>query len=264
VIVGITGVGYGLHLESGRLDAPFSGEVVVGFAGDYGRPGFYAAFDAESGQRLWQFDTIAPTGWEGDFRDTTPDGVPMNRNVVRERRDLTKFPDAAEHGGGSAWTTPAFDAQTNTLYVGTGNPSPQMEDASRPGDNLYSVSLVALDANTGKIKWHFQQVPHDLWGYDVASPPVLFDLATEHGVVPAIGQASKLGWFYVHDRNSGSLIYKSEPRTTRESIRRADDRGRTHLARRPRWRQLVADRVRPVFRAGLCSRLAYADTISQA
>ena len=218
VIVGITGVGYGLHLESGRLDAPFSGEVVVGFAGDYGRPGFYAAFDAESGQRLWQFDTIAPTGWEGDFRYTTPDGVPMNRDVVRERRDLTKFPDAAEHGGGSAWTTPAFDAQTNTLYVGTGNPSPQMEDASRPGDNLYSVSLVALDADTGKIKWHFQQVPHDLWGYDVASPPVLFYLPTEHGVVPAIGQASKLGWFYVHDRNSGSLIYKSEPFVPQENL----------------------------------------------
>jgi len=138
VIVGITGVGYGLHLDSGRPDAPFSGEVVVGFAGDYGRPGFYAAFDAASGRRIWQFDTIAPTGWEGDFRTTTPDGVPMHRDVVQERHELTKFPDAAKHGGGSAWTTPAFDTQTGTLYVGTGNPSPQMEDVSRPGDNLYA------------------------------------------------------------------------------------------------------------------------------
>jgi alcohol dehydrogenase (cytochrome c) len=218
VIVGITGVGYGLHLDSGRPDAPFSGEVVVGFAGDYGRPGFYAAFDAESGRRLWQFDTIAPTGWEGDFRTTTPDGVPMHRDVVHERNDLTKFPDAAKHGGGSAWTTPALDEQTGTLYIGTGNPSPQMEDASRPGDNLYSVSLVALDANTGNRKWHFQQVPHDLWGYDVASPPVLFDLPTDHGAIPAVGQASKLGWFYVHDRNTGSLIYKSEPFVPQENL----------------------------------------------
>ena len=218
VIVGITGVGYGLHLDSGRPGAPFSGEVVVGFAGDYGRPGFYAAFDAESGQRLWQFDTIAPTGWEGDFRTTTPDGVPMHRDVVHERQDLTKFPDAAKHGGGSAWTTPAFDAQTGTLYIGTGNPSPQMEDASRPGDNLYTVSLVALDASSGNVKWHFQQVPHDLWGYDVASPPVLFDLPTDHGVIPVVGQASKLGWFYVHDRERGSLIYKSEPFVPQENL----------------------------------------------
>jgi alcohol dehydrogenase (cytochrome c) len=218
VIVGITGVGFGLHLESGRSERPLSGEVVVGFAGDYGRPGFYAAFDAESGKRIWQFDTIATNGWEGDFRATTPDGVPMHRDVGRERQDLAKFPDAAKHGGGSAWTTPAFDAKTGTLYVGTGNPSPQMEDASRPGDNLFSVSLVALDADTGKMKWNFQQVPHDLWGYDVASPPVLFDLPTDHGVVPAVGQASKIGWFYVHDRDSGALIYKSDPFVPQENL----------------------------------------------
>jgi PQQ-dependent dehydrogenase (methanol/ethanol family) len=207
-----------LHLEAGRPDLPFSGEVVVGFAGDYGRPGFYAALDAESGERIWQFDTIAPNGWEGDFRTATVDGVSLHRDVVHERKNLAKFPDAAKHGGGSAWTTPALDAQTATLYVGTGNPSPQMEAASRPGDNLYSVSLVALDANTGKIKWHFQQVPHDLWGYDVASPPVLFDLPMDGRVLPAVGQASKLGWFYVHDRNSGSLIYKSEAFVPQENL----------------------------------------------
>ena len=218
VIVGITGVGYGLHLESGRPNAPLGGEVVVGFAGDYGRPGFYAAFDVETGRRVWQFDTIAKTGWEGDFRTTTPDGVPLHRDVARERAELAKFPEAAKHGGGSAWTTPAFDPQTGVLFVGTGNPSPQMEDSSRPGDNLYSVSLVALDAETGKMKWQFQQVPHDLWGYDVASPPVLFDLPSDHGVIPAVGQASKLGWFYVLDRNSGALIYKSEPFVPQENL----------------------------------------------
>jgi len=209
IIIGITGVGYGLHLEGDRPNAPLG--AVVGFAGNYGRPGFFAAFDAATGQRVWQFDTIAKANWEGAMRASTPDGVPLNRDIAQEKRELAKYPTAALHGGGSAWTTPAFDAHTGTLFVGVGNPSPQMDDISRPGDNLYTVSLVALDAQTGKVKWYYQQVPHDIWGYDVASPPVLFDLPTDKGLVPAVGQASKLGWFYVHDRRTGELLYKSEP-----------------------------------------------------
>lgn len=209
VVIGITGVGYGLHLEGKRPNAPLG--AVIGFAGSYGRPGFYAAFDAETGRRVWQFDTIAKTGWEGEFRATTPDGVPLNRDIARERRDLAKYPAASKHGGGSAWTTPAYDPQSNTLFVGIGNPSPQMDDVSRPGDNLYTVSLAALDADSGALKWHYQQVPHDVWGYDVASPPVLFDLPGERGNRAVVGQASKMGWFYVNDRVTGELIYKSEP-----------------------------------------------------
>lgn len=209
VIVGITGVGYGLHLESARPNAPLG--AVIGIAGRYGRPGFYAAFDAATGQRVWQFDTVAATGWEGQFRSSTPDGLPLHRDIEREKRELTRYPQAARHGGGSAWTTPAIDARSGTLFVGTGNPSPQMDDVSRPGDNLYTVSLVALDARSGRVKWHYQQVPHDVWGYDVASPPVLFDLPTPKGPVAAVGQASKTGWFYVHDRASGELLFKSEP-----------------------------------------------------
>ena len=216
VIIGITGVGYGLHLEGNRPDAPLG--AVVGISGNYGRPGFFAAFDSETGKRVWEFDTIAKTGWEGAFSASTPDGVPLNRDIEREKRDLIKYPDAAKHGGGSAWTTPAFDPKLGLLYLGIGNPSPQMDDVSRPGDNLYTVSLVALDAETGKLKWYYQQVPHDVWGYDVASPPVLFDLPTEKGVIPAIGQASKVGWFYVHDRRTGELIYKSEPFVPQENL----------------------------------------------
>lgn len=216
VIIGITGVGYGMHIEGNRANAPLG--AVIGIAGNYGRPGFYAAFDANTGRRVWQFDTIPDAGWEGAFQNSTPDGVALNRNTSQEKRDLSKYPDADKHGGGSAWTTPAFDPKTGTLFVGIGNPSPQMDDTSRPGDNLYSVSLAALDAETGKLKWYYQQVPHDLWGYDVASPPVLFDLPTKEGNIPVVGQASKVGWFYVHDRRDGRLIYKSQPFVPQENL----------------------------------------------
>jgi glucose dehydrogenase len=208
VIVGITGVGYGLHIDNPREDAPLG--AVIGVAGRYGRPGFLAAYDVNNGKRVWQFDTIPDKGWEGVFAEKLEDGVTFNRDVAQEKTDLAKYPDAARFGGGSAWSTPAIDATTDTLYFGTGNPSPQMNDISRPGDNLYTVSLVALDVNTGKRKWHYQQVPHDLWGYDLASPPVLFNYNFNGKTIAAVGQASKTGWFYIHDRATGKLLKKSD------------------------------------------------------
>ncbi|MCK6375325.1 MAG: PQQ-binding-like beta-propeller repeat protein [Zoogloea sp.] len=208
VLIGVTGVGYGLHLDSDRDGAPLG--AVVGFAGSYGRPGFLAAFDVATGKRVWQFDTIAPNHWEGEFRRTTPDGVALHRDIDKERADLPKYPDAARYGGGSAWSTPAIDTDNGLLYFGTGNPSPQMDGSSRPGDNLYTVSLVCLDVATGQIRWHYQQVPHDQWGYDVASPAVLFDYPHEGKVVPAVGQAAKIGWYYIHNRLTGELLKKSD------------------------------------------------------
>ena len=208
VIVGITGVGYGLHIDNPTADAPLG--AVIGVTGRYGRPGFLAAYDVKDGKRLWQFDTIPANGWEGKYAETTEDGATFNRDVAQEKSDLAKYPDAARFGGGSAWSTPAIDAASDTLYFGTGNPSPQMNDISRPGDNLYTVSLVALDVNTGKRKWHYQQVPHDLWGYDLASPPVLFNYQLNGKTVAAVGQASKTGWFYIHNRATGELLKKSD------------------------------------------------------
>ena len=208
VLIGVTGVGYGLHLDSDRDGAPLG--AVVGFAGNYGRPGFLAAFDVNTGTRVWQFDTIASTNWEGEFRQTTPDGITFHRDIEKERADLAKYPEAAKYGGGSAWSTPAIDAKNGLLYFGTGNPSPQMDGTSRPGDNLYTVSLVCLDVNTGKIRWHYQQVPHDQWGYDVASPAVLFDYPHNGKLVPAVGQAAKIGWYYIHDRLTGELLRKTD------------------------------------------------------
>lgn len=208
VIVGITGVGYGLHIDNPREDAPLG--AVIGVTGRYGRPGFLAAFDVASGKRVWQVDTIPEQGWEGAFRETTPDGVPLNRDIAAEKANLVNHPDAGRFGGGSAWSTPAIDSKLGLLYFGTGNPSPQMNDVSRPGDNLYTVSLVALDVGSGKLRWHYQQVPHDVWGYDLASPPVLFNFKRDGRSIPAVGQASKTGWFYVHDRKTGELLMKSE------------------------------------------------------
>ena len=208
VIVGVTGVGYGLYIDTPTKDAPLG--AVVGVNGRYGRPGFLAAYDVHNGQRIWQFDTIPAQGWEGQFAETTSDGIPLNRDVSAEKANLINNKDAWRYGGGSAWSTPAIDTETGTLFFGTGNPSPQMNDISRPGDNLYTVSLVALDTNTGKLKWFYQQVPHDVWGYDLASPPVLFNYKQNGTNIPAVGQASKTGWYYINNRSNGKLLMKSE------------------------------------------------------
>ena len=202
VFVGIAGVGYGLH--------PDQGLAVVGVSGHYGRPGLMAAFDAETGAPLWHFDVTGP-GWEGDFRAATPDGVPLARDLPAERAGAARHADAWKYGGGSIYATPVVDAERNLLIFGTGNPSPQMADASRPGDNLYTSSLVALDVRTGRRVWHYQQVPHDRWGYDAASAPVLLDLRHRGRAVPAVAQAGKTGWVYVHDRRDGRLLFKSAP-----------------------------------------------------
>ena len=208
VIVGVTGVGYGLHLDTPTKDAPLG--AVVGVNGRYGRPGFLAAYDVNNGQRIWQFDTIPAQGWEGDFTETTSDGISLNRDVSAEKANLINNKEAWRYGGGSAWSTPAIDTKTNTLFFGTGNPSPQMNDISRPGDNLYTVSLVALDTESGQLKWFYQQVPHDVWGYDLASPPVLFNYKHNGNIIPAVGQASKTGWYYINDRATGKLLMKSD------------------------------------------------------
>ncbi len=207
VIVGITGVGYGLHPEN----------AVVGIPGRYGRPGVLAAFDAATGKPVWQFEVTGP-GWEGEYRLRTADGLDLGRDIAAERAAAPAQADAWRYGGGSLWATPAIDAARGLIFFGTGNPSPQMADVSRPGDNLYTSSLVALDVRSGKRVWHHQQVPHDRWGYDVASPPVLFELTRNGETIPALAQPSKLGWVYVHDRRDGRLLYRSSPFVPQQNL----------------------------------------------
>lgn len=208
VIAGITGVGYGLHLDSDRPGAPLG--AVVGVAGRYGRPGFLAAFDAETGKPVWRFDTTAE-GWEGAFVENTAYGARLPRDVAAEKAAAPANADAWKYGGGSIWHAPALDPATGLLYLGVGNPSPQAASESRPGDNLHTSSLVALDARTGTLVWAYQQTPHDLWGYDVASPPSLFNVEVDGKMVAAVGQASKLGWYFAHDRATGKLLFRSDP-----------------------------------------------------
>ena len=207
VFIGVTGVGYGLHLDSERPGTPLG--AVVGIAGRYGRPGFLSAYDAATGQKVWQFDTTQE-GWEGQFTSATPDGLELPRDLPAEKAAMEAHGDAWRFGGGSVWHAPAADPALGLIYFGVGNPSPQAASESRPGDNLYTVSIVALEAATGRLRWFYQQVPHDMWGYDVASPPSLFDVTVEGQNVPALGQASKLGWYYVLDRRDGRLLFKSE------------------------------------------------------
>ena len=210
VIVGANGLGYGLHLDSTRPGAPLG--AVVGLPGAYGGVGFLAAFDAATGKPVWRFDTIAKPeegGWEGEYSTTAAAGVAMTRDTAAERALAAQHRDAWKSGGGSIYSTPTVDLATGTLYFGVGNPSPQMNGDGRPGDNLYTSSLVAIDGRTGQRRWHWQQVPHDLWGYDVASPPVLIEATVAGKRVPAVAQASKLGWMFVHDRADGRLLYKS-------------------------------------------------------
>ena len=209
VIVGVTGAGYALHLEDekGGLD----GGSVVGIEGGFGRRGWLAAYDAKTGQERWRWYVTKEDGWEGDFVEKTADGVPLHRDIAAEKAAVSKNADAWKVGGGSLWMTPAYDSERGLIFVGTGNPAPQNFGATRPGDNLYTMCLVALDVKTGKLVWHFQQVPHEEWGYDVASPPFLLDFPTDKGPVKAVAQASKTGWIYVHDRADGRLLGKSEP-----------------------------------------------------
>ncbi len=207
VIVGITGVGYGLHLE--KVAGSGLESAVVGIAGKYGQPGFIAAFDAETGTQSWKFETTK-RGWEGHFAETTAYGEKLHRDIQEEKEAAPRFTQAWKFGGGSIFHTPALDIERGLLFFGTGNPSPQGVGDGRPGDNLYTSSLVALNATTGKLVWYFQQVPHDLWGYDLASPPTLFDVEVEGRRVAAVGQASKMGWYFVHERESGKLLFRSE------------------------------------------------------
>jgi glucose dehydrogenase len=225
VFVGITGAGYGLHLDT-TTEGESALSVVGLSGGGHGLRGFLVAYDAHTGKELWRWYAVQGASWVGGWRTATADGVALDRDIDQEKKAATKYRDTWRLGGGSIWTTPAIDPELGLMFVGTGNPAPQMDDSTRPGDNLHTVSLVAIDIDTGETVWAYQQVPHDRWGYDVASPPVLLELTRDGSPVAAVAQAGKTGWVYVHERKTGRLLFKSQPFVPQRNLfRRPSEQG---------------------------------------
>ncbi len=190
----------------------YKDEVVIGSGGgEFGVRGSVSAYDAQTGKQRWRWYATNARDWAGHFTPTTPDGIDLHRDLAQEKADFPHFQDAWKKGGGTVWMTPAADPAMNAIFFTTGNPAPDLLGKVRPGDNLFTNSLVALDASTGKLLWYDQLIPHDLWDLDLASPVVLFDTVDAQGKpVKAVGEAGKAGWLYVADRSTGKVIRKSK------------------------------------------------------
>jgi alcohol dehydrogenase (cytochrome c) len=200
--------------------------IIVGVSGgEYGIRGHVTAYNAGSGEQVWRwysipapkgdptFDEKAPNGWWGTWAPKAEE-ADLHRDIAKEKADSAKYADAWTRGGGGVWMTPAYDKASNTIYVAVGNPSPDLDGSVRPGDNLYTDAVVAIDATSGKTKWYYQTVPHDVWDLDAVSPPVVTKLAGKMVVV----HAGKTGWVYVLDAATGKLIRKSTNFVPHENI----------------------------------------------
>ena len=198
-----------------------NGKVLIGTnGGEYGVRGFVKAYDANSGKLAWTFHTIPEQGHEGVWAENDATGRNMKRNIAAEKAALAKGGgDFYKTLGGGVWMTPAVDVKTNTVFFVVGNPSPDLYGAERPGDNLYTDSIVAVDLNTGNYKWHYQYVAHDVWDLDAVSPPILVDVKDKNGkMIPGVIHGGKTGHIYVHDRSNGNLIRFSEPMVSQEGL----------------------------------------------
>jgi alcohol dehydrogenase (cytochrome c) len=172
----------------GATSAPLvvKDKIIVGTSGgDDGVRGFVAAYDAETGKLAWRFWTIpAP----GEFGSESWPG------------------DLYQHGGGTTWMPGTYDPELNTLFWGTSNPSPDFEGSVRPGDDLYTDCLLALDADSGKLKWYFQFTPHDLYDYDATETPVLLDTTFKGQSRKLLVEANRNGFVYTLDRSTGEYL----------------------------------------------------------
>jgi len=182
--------------------------VIVGTSGaEYGIRGFVRAYNKDDGKPMWTFYTLPDKGWEGNFAEKTGEGEDLKRNITAEKAAMAQYGDAWKRGGGSVWMTPAYDPASHNIFFSVGNPSPDLDGTVRPGDNLYTESVVAIDARTGEYKWHYQEVPHDVWDFDATSPAVIVKL--KNGKT-AVVEAGKTAFVYVLDAETGKLIRKSD------------------------------------------------------
>lgn len=172
----------------------YDGRIITGFGGgDMGTRGRIKAYDARDGKLLWTFFTIPGPGEKGH------ESWPADSEVW-------KF------GGAPIWQTPTVDPELGLLYFSTGNAAPDYNGSIRKGDNLYTASILALEIATGKYRWHFQQVHHDIWDYDSPNPTILFEAPYGGRMRKGIAQASKTGWVYLLDRETGKPLTPIEER----------------------------------------------------
>jgi alcohol dehydrogenase (cytochrome c) len=160
--------------------------VIIGVGGgEYGIRGFVAAYEARSGKELWKFNTIPSPGEPGSE---------------------TWKNDAWKTGGGPVWMTGSYDPDLNLTYWGVGNPGPDWNNEQRPGDNLYTDSVIALDPDNGRMKWHFQFTPNDAYDYDSVQVAVLVDMNWNGTMVKLMMWANRNGYFYALDRETGRFL----------------------------------------------------------
>jgi alcohol dehydrogenase (cytochrome c) len=197
-----------------------NGKVLIGTnGGEYGVRGFLKAFDAQTGKELWSFATVPANGHEGVWATRDATGHDLHRDIAAEKAQLAKGGDFYKTLGGGIWMAPAIDKDTNTVFFVVGNPSPDLYGAERPGDNLYTDSIVAIDLNTGAYKWHYQYIAHDVWDLDAVSPVILTEAKDASGKVRKVAiHGGKTGHIYVHDRATGELIRFSEAMIPQESM----------------------------------------------
>lgn len=169
------------------------GLVTAGLNADYGYRGQIVAVDAKTGREAWRFFVVPAPGEPGS--ETWP-----------------KNNDSWKHGGGAIWLVGAFDPQLDTIFYATGNAVPQYGGENRPGDNLFTDCLIALDRTTGKLRWHYQLVHHDIWEADVAEPPVLFDAQVDGQSRKAIAAMRTDGYLFMLDRVTGKPLGRIEER----------------------------------------------------
>ena len=181
-------------------------KVIVGNSGgDLPTRGFIDAYDPQTGERIWRFYTIPAPGEPGS--------------------DTWSSPDVLPRGGGATWMVGTYDPDLNLIYWGTGNPNPDYYGGDRVGDNLYTASLVALDADTGKLRWHYQFTPHDTHDWDANQIPVLSELTIGGQRRKVVMTANRNGFFYVLDRTTGELLF-GKPFTGTHWAREIDKDGR--------------------------------------